>query len=69
MNRPTLYLLQLEDRSTPASFSTAIAIATNIVVGPTDPTSPPVSPPPPSGSGTVVVSPPPPVSPPVPGSY
>lgn len=70
MNRPTLYVLQLEDRSNPASFSTAISVGLNVVIGPTDPTSPPVVPPPPTnGGGTVVVSPPPPVSPPVPGSY
>jgi hypothetical protein len=68
MNRPTLYVLELEDRSTPVSLRLGISAVTNIVIGPVDPTSPPVSPPP-AGSGTVVVSPPPPVSPPVPGSY
>ena len=65
MIRPTLSVVQLEDRSNPTSISSGLKAVLNVVIGPVDPTSPPVSPPPPAGGGTVVVSPPPPTSPPV----
>jgi hypothetical protein len=71
MKRPPLEMTELECRTTPAWLSTGITYVTNLVTGPTDPVSPPVSPPPSTGTGTggVTPLPPPPVSPPAPGTY
>lgn len=64
MIRPTLSVVQLEDRTNPAKMKIVVGMSTNLVITTPVATSPPV-PPPVTGGGTVVVSPPPPTSPPV----